>query len=248
MASHFAWFLYSVLVFLACQDGAHSQNSEFDIQTLEDLSKKVELNGQFGVLFLPGKKQLKDVKCHSINYKNSNGVDGDCKFAGVAPNTNETLGIKETRRHSEWQLIYKALMPMLRKWKEAKSNKGDKINCPESLYLYTRLAPDFSIWRAKRGYTCTQAIVCKIENIFRKASCPKPRIVVGFSEVTTKVDKKVEKEYKKKACMGYKVMLEHDITEYHLTSQLPNKKFDCDDVKVKVPDLLPCAKVIKQTG
>ncbi|XP_042857931.1 uncharacterized protein LOC122244162 isoform X2 [Penaeus japonicus] len=211
MASHFAWFLYSVLVFLACQDGAHSQNSRLDIQILEELSKKVE----FGVLFLPGKKQLKDVNCHRINYNDAKGVNGDCSYAGVAPNTNETSGIKETLRHSEWQLIYTALTPMLQKWTE-----GDKINCPETLYLYTRLAPDFNLNRVQQGYTCTQAIVCKIGDIFFNASCPRPRIVVGFSEVV--------KKYKKEACMGYKLMQMNNITEYHLTSKLPDKALDCD--------------------
>lgn len=87
-----------------------------------------------------------------------------------------------------------------------------KANCPEALYLYTRLAPDYDCRKRYSGYTCTQAIVTTIPEILKNGGCEATRIVVGFS--------KVNKTYKIEACEGYQCMKENNVEEYHLEEDM----------------------------
>ncbi|XP_063594439.1 uncharacterized protein LOC134771431 [Penaeus indicus] len=275
MASHFSWFLFSLLALLFCHDAALSAKTpeELDIQTLEKMKEKVKEkvkdNNQFGVLYLPG-KNLEGQECHKLRFNNPRGVNGHCNFAPVFRLPNPLKGNKETVTHSEWQLIHTALTPMLEKWKEGnarmkrmyrtkrgKNNKNkrqrkkakgnninsgntkkgneagkskggtqkggqtDSSNCPEALYLYSRLAPDYDSKRRRSGFTCTQAIVNTIPEILRNVTCETTRIVVGFSVV--------KPAFMKVACEGYDLMKTNGIREYHLDSDLPNKEFNCKD-------------------
>ncbi|XP_047500793.1 uncharacterized protein LOC125046846 [Penaeus chinensis] len=109
-----------------------------------------------------------------------------------------------------------------------KKGNGAKKSCPEALYLYSRLAPDYDCKRRPSGFTCTQAIVNTIPEILRNVNCETTRIVVGFSVVRP--------PFKAVACEGYDLMKENGIREYHLDSDLPNKEFNCKDASGPTQD------------
>ncbi|XP_047500708.1 uncharacterized protein LOC125046802 [Penaeus chinensis] len=110
---------------------------------------------------------------------------------------------------------------------KGRERRRGKDGCPEALYLYSRLAPDYDCKRRHLGNTCTQAIVTTIPKILKDVGCEGTRIVVGFS--------KVRKQYKTEACEGYQCMKENNVTEYHLESNDPQKEYDCTGVKFLKP-------------
>ncbi|XP_037796217.1 uncharacterized protein LOC119591540 [Penaeus monodon] len=222
MASRFSWFLGSLLVVLFCHDVALSDNMPEDIKILQGMTRKGKL-GQVGVLYLKG-RDLSGLTCHEIAYNNAANVDANCNFAPVFDVKLE--GTHETFRHSEWQLIYTALRPMLEKWQEANPTNSSNANCPESLYLYSYLAPDFIKNRRKFGHTCTQAIVRDIPKMLSDGGCSSTNIVVGFSLVNPGL-------HLEEACKAKKLITEKGITEYHLLSTRADKQLECHGVSSK---------------
>ncbi|XP_063594433.1 uncharacterized protein LOC134788540 [Penaeus indicus] len=216
MAPRFSWFLFPLLALLFCHGAA--SDAEIDVPILQDMTGKSPATNnkkQYAVLYLTG-KELKDLKCHQIAYYDARNVSANCNNAPVF---NVTLrGSNETFKHSEWQLIYTALRPMLQEWQANNSVDLANPECPKSLYLYSYLAPDYAFNRTKLGRTCTHAIVTGILNILYEKGCNnKTRIVVGFSEVMNKTE----------ACGGYRFMKQNKITVYDLGSRLQNKQLNC---------------------
>ncbi|XP_047500308.1 uncharacterized protein LOC125046567 [Penaeus chinensis] len=114
---------------------------------------------------------------------------------------------------------------MLQKWQSANPANSTNTNCPETLYLYSYMAPDFILKRRNFNLTCTQAIVTTIPMFLNEKGCKnKTRIAVGFSEV--------KDLFKKEACEGYFLMKKNKIPAYHLNSTLPNKELNCSGVSV----------------
>ncbi|XP_063594580.1 uncharacterized protein LOC134788539 [Penaeus indicus] len=226
MAPRFSWFLFPLLALLFCHGAAFAAETlqKTDIKTLQNIAKmeclKKYKGKQHAVLYLTG-KELKDLKCHQIAYYDARNVSANCN---IAPVFNVTLrGSNETFKHSEWQLIYTALRPMLQEWQANNSVDLANPECPKSLYLYSYLAPDYALHRKKLGRTCTHAIVTGILNILYEKGCNnKTRIVVGFS--------KVNRVYLAEACDGYKLMKQNNIKEYHLESTDKHKKLICNGV------------------
>ncbi|XP_063594436.1 uncharacterized protein LOC134771428 [Penaeus indicus] len=66
---------------------------------------------------------------------------------------------------------------------QGRKRRPGKTDCPEALYLFSRLAPDYDCKKRYVGYTCTQAIVTTIPKVLKDVGCEGTRIVVGFSKV-----------------------------------------------------------------
>ncbi|XP_063594438.1 uncharacterized protein LOC134771430 [Penaeus indicus] len=226
MAPRFSWFLFPLLALLFCHGAAFAAETlqKTDIKTLQNIAKmeclKKYKGKQHAVLYLTG-RDLDDLTCHEIAYYDPGNVDANCNISPVFKvNLSKP---RETFKHSEWQLIYTALRPMLQKWQANNSVASANPKCPKSLYLYSYLAPDYAFNRTKLGRTCTHAIVTGILNILYEKGCNnKTRIVVGFSEV--------EPKYREAACDGYKLMKQNNIKAYHLESTDKHKKLICNGV------------------